>query len=204
MEIEGPLVKAWWVVSFWQYTRLTAFGAWVRHVDERNPESEATKRIREGSDLYVVLCSAIATASLGASVLFGRSTILTIVASVLGAYRLYELVFAQLYFLTQSRVSKVASFTRSVLFQGFFAWETVAYCSAISIASTNIGEARAVFEGFRSLTLQADTLSIRNEFGLSAGLAFSGANVAGILLLLGVLPMLVGTLSGTWKERREI
>lgn len=201
-DVEGPFVKAWWFVSYWQYTRLTFFGAWARWVDEHRPGGETARSIRRGSDFYVALCFGVAVSLVVTAALTSEVEFLVPIAAILGGYRLYEIVFSQLYFLLQSRATKVASFTRTLLFQGLFAFEAVAYASVIGISSGNMDLDRAVFEGYRSLTLQADTLVIGEEFSRSSGLAFTGANVAGIVILLGVLPLLIGALSGTWREER--
>ncbi|MFM8793780.1 MAG: hypothetical protein ACKOFF_02635 [Acidimicrobiales bacterium] len=198
---EGWLVVLWWFFQFHQYVHGTIFGYLMYRQDKAGKFT--SKRLSKWSHNYVVICLATCVVlTVSAFVARTNNTVFFLVCLV-GGLRLYEVVFAQSYYLLQTRRTTVSSFTRTFLFHILFLIEGILYAAAVNVHYTVVlSVQKAVGFAFLAVTLQTNFLDASiapNNFVQAAHL---GCNVLGLVIFLASLPVLVGSVAKTWSQAK--
>ena len=196
---EGLLVVMWWFFQFHQYVHGTIFGYLMYRQDKAGTFD--TKRLSRWSHNYVVICMAMCAVLTGWSfVTPGNDTVFFLVCLV-GGLRLYEVVFAQSYYLLQTRRTTVSSFTRTFLFHVLFLMEGILYAAAVNVHyNVGLSVQRAVGFAFLAVTLQTNFLDASIAPNNLVQAAHLGCNLLGIVIFLASLPVLVGSVAKTWSQ----
>lgn len=205
---QGFVVRGWWRFHYVQYAWLTAFGFACRvagsreHGDTRRLTPE---KLRRWSDWYVLGCLVLAVLLFGLRTVFeegGRGSLDGIAAwaaTIIGGYRVYEIVFAQSYYLLQTGTNRVTSFTRTLLFHFMFIVEISLHTSTIALHEE---EGLSVWTSFgrayQFLTLQGNFLDDRIIERLQV--VYAGCTVVGLVILVGSIPMVVSASSKSLGE----
>jgi hypothetical protein len=215
---QGNLVCWWWRLNYIQYTWLSLFGIMCRLSESRN--SLTKERLMKWSERYVLTFLVLAAGLFAIRTGFedrgpwfvDDATVW--LSTVIGAYRVYEIVFAQAYYLMQTAPNKVTSFTRTLLFHIIFIVEISLHSANIALhenivpdctgATCGVGHLSvwgAFARAYQSLTLQGNFL----EQGLPQRLqvVYGGCTVVGLVILVGSLPMIVSAASKSLGEHRQ-
>ena len=112
---------------------------------------------------------------------------------------MYEIAFAQSYYLLQTGSNRVTSFTRTLLFHFMFIVEISMHTSTIALHEdkglsvwTSFGRA------YQFLTLQGNFLD--DQIAQRLQVVYAGCTVVGLVILVGSLPMVVSASSKALGE----
>lgn len=205
---QGFVVRGWWRFHYAQYAWLTAFGFACRVAGNRNDDDTrrlTPEKLRRWSDWYVVGCLVLAVLVFTVRTVFEEDRwgsldgIAAWAATIIGGYRVYEIVFAQSYYPLQTGTNRVTSFTRTLLFHFMFIVEISLHASTIALHEEKSLSVWTSFgRAYQFLTLQGDFM----KEGLDSWLqvVYAGCTVVGLVILVGSLPMVVSASSKALGE----
>jgi len=199
---EGRLVRAWWFVQYHQYVHGTLFG--YRMLRRERRKKFDTGILKDLSEKYVFTCISVCAVLSVLQMLMRSSTVVFVAVLVVASLRLYEVVFAQVYYLLQTRRTTVSSFTRTFLFHFIFLVEGMLYASAIAVHTLDTSVPRSIGFAFLAVTLQANFLDPTVATSDIAQAAYLGCNLLGIVIFLASLPVLVGFVGKTWSQATSV
>lgn len=195
---EGRIVRTWWFIQYHQYVHGTPFGNWMLRRDRKGKFDTAS--LRDLSELYVLVCLGTCLMLSTLQFVFSTNRAVFVVLIAIASLRLYEVVFAQVYYLLQTRRTTVSSFTRTFLFHFLFLVEGILYASAIAVHTLDTPLPRALGFAFLAVTLQENFLDPSVATDNLAQVAFLGCNILGLVIFLASLPVLVGFVGKTWSQ----
>lgn len=196
---EGWLVVGWWLFQFHQYVHGTVFGYVMHRLDRA--EKFSLERLSKWSHNYVGLCIATCVILTAWTFADRANGVAFFLVCLVGGLRLYEVVFAQLYYLLQTRRTTVSSFTRTFLFHFLFLLEGILYAAAVNVHyNAALSVQKAVGFAFLAVTLQANFLDDSIAPNNFVQVAHLGCNLLGIVIFLASLPVLVGSVARTWSQ----
>ena len=226
---QGNLVCWWWRVNYLQYTWLSLFGIMCRmsDPDERKNIGEPRnrsdkldkKKLASWSEQYVLTFLALAAGLFSVRTGFEDrgpwfvDDAAVWLSTAIGAYRVYEIVFAQAYYLMQTAQNKVTSFTRTLLFHIIFIAEIslhsvnialheniVSDCTSATCGVGDLSVWGAFARAYQSFTLQGNFLEQGSPQRLQV--VYGGCTVVGLVILVGSLPMILSAASKSLGEYR--
>lgn len=199
---QGRLVTTWWRLHYLQYAWLSIFGVLCRVSDRRGNLTRG--KMAKWSESYVLafLAASIALFSISRVATGELAHVLVLSSLIAGGYRVYEIVFAQSYYLLQSQSNNVTSFTRTLLFQVIFVVEISLHGANIALHYSDAGIWPALAFSFQSLTLQANFLDPPFSAPTLVQVVYGGCSVVGLVILLGSLPMVISAASRVLGEER--
>ena len=196
---QGRFVTAWWLFQYIQYSFLTLFGVFVWWNDRPTVARFSSENLKKWSEAYVFLCLVVCTGVFVPGFIWQNSSVMW-AAVVVGGYRMYEVFFAQLYYIMQTRRTRLTSFTRTFLFHLLFIAEAILYTSVVIVQREETTVPHALGLSFQAVTLQGNFLTISADSDNLVQLAAIGCNLIGVVILLASLPVLLGSISKTWEQ----
>lgn len=202
---QGFVVRGWWRFHYAQYAWLTAFGFACRF--SGNGGRLTQEKLRRWSDWYVLGCLIFALLLFGVRTVFeddgwgSLDGIAAWTAAIFGGYRVYEIAFAQSYYLLQTGSNRVTSFTRTLLFHFMFIVEISMHTSTIALHEEKSLSVWTSFgRAYQFLTLQGNFLD--DQIVQRLQVIYAGCTVVGLVILVGSLPMVVSASSKALGEHR--